>query len=162
MYKIISNHKPCIFHVRNKWYISGGNEWIPCKPSTKLEDIKWEPLYKTEIPFTKDLCLTFEVLSSNGRDFYKVEKNGNNWTCNCPGFHWRNICKHIKLKKEEYEKKTQIKISIVQGLTIFIISGILNFFEQKHSFSWSLIEMSVLSIAGGLTYFGIINFLNEK
>lgn len=45
--------------------------------------------------------MIWEVLSSNGKNFYKVEKNGDNWLCSCPGFHWKGVCKHTRLKQQE-------------------------------------------------------------
>jgi len=35
-----------------------------------------------------------EVSGSKGNKYY-IEKNGNKFTCTCPGFTYRNTCKHI-------------------------------------------------------------------
>lgn len=40
---------------------------------------------------------TMEVEGSNGKK-YTLTKSGLKWTCNCPGYTFRNTCKHIALK----------------------------------------------------------------
>lgn len=103
-YKIKCLYPPCISHFGDKYFISGGSEpRIECESTTTLDDVEWEPTYKIERPSAHSTTdhMIWEVLSSNGKNFYKVEKNGDNWLCSCPGFHWKGVCKHTRLKQQE-------------------------------------------------------------
>jgi hypothetical protein len=108
-YKIKCLYPPCISHHGNRYYISGGGgPWIECKSTTTLEDIEWEPLIKIERPTpTSTDHMIWEVMSSSGREYYKVEKNGDTWLCSCPGFHWRGACKHTRLKQQELSNENK-------------------------------------------------------
>lgn len=61
----------------------------------ELKDKKGEPdaVYfgKKEEP-KKDVIT---VQGSNGKEYY-IEKVGSKYTCTCPGFTFRNTCKHVK------------------------------------------------------------------
>lgn len=49
---------------------------------------------------------TWSIKSSRGNESYTVTRKGNTWHCTCMGFQFRQSCKHIITKKEEYLKKT--------------------------------------------------------
>lgn len=90
-YTVNSSVPPAILFINNKTFIVPS--WIEVPLGTKLEQIVWRPekIIKTETPNV------IEVKSSSG-GVYQIQKIGNKYQCNCPGF-WRSkdrICKHIK------------------------------------------------------------------
>jgi len=63
-------------------------------PLTRIKDIQYSNgsiALKEEI---KEKTETWTVEGSRGSK-YIVVKTKNNWTCSCPGFQFRKICRHI-------------------------------------------------------------------
>lgn len=46
-------------------------------------------------PVTKTGEGRYSVLSSNGRDFYRVTIHGDHWLCDCPAGSHGTACKHL-------------------------------------------------------------------
>lgn len=52
----------------------------------------------------KKASKTFNVKGS-GNANYIVKFDGTHWSCNCPGYHFRKFCRHVKETREQYEKQ---------------------------------------------------------
>lgn len=84
---------PAIAHLLNKSVILPF--WIDVPSDTTLDDIVWTKSVNTK---PKPISNIIEVSSSSGEGKYQIQKIGNTYKCNCPGY-WRSkdrICKHIK------------------------------------------------------------------
>lgn len=57
--------------------------------------LKGEPdsVYFPKNTDTSSMSTSVEVEGSNGKKYY-LSKVANRWTCTCPGFQFRNKCKH--------------------------------------------------------------------
>ena len=81
-----------------RWAISGGT-WIEVPLDTTRDELdKYMVWDRPKIDEVKKM--TWEVEGSKG-NVYKVTLTGDRWSCTCPGFRWRNSCKHIEAKKAE-------------------------------------------------------------
>lgn len=71
--------------------------WIPVPSDTELNQLvqvlpKWLVKHRANLPE-----LVAEIKSSKGDMTYKVHRQGNEYTCTCIGFKFKNRnCKHIK------------------------------------------------------------------
>lgn len=43
--------------------------------------------------------------SSSSDEMYSILTDGEAWSCTCPGYFYKGICKHIKLIKHQQESK---------------------------------------------------------
>lgn len=43
--------------------------------------------------------------SSHSDEMYTVLTDGEKWSCTCPGYFYKGLCKHIKLIKQQEESK---------------------------------------------------------
>lgn len=81
-----------IINISDKTYILP--VWLRVPQDTTLDQIEWEK----EIPTPKTDSNIIQVASSSGEGKYQIQKLGDTYKCNCPGY-WRSkdrICKHIK------------------------------------------------------------------
>lgn len=86
--------RPSFQIIKNKKYIIPGD--IEVHPKTEFSDIEVIDIKKDKIVDKE----TWNVKSSNGKDTYKVRRNGEKFTCNCGGW-WRVKnkeigCRHVK------------------------------------------------------------------
>jgi len=79
-------YPPIIFKTATGTYACAGDEWVEVPEGTKLSDLK----RTEETPITR----TFNVQGSKGNS-YTVIHMGDKWTCTCPGYQYRNKCRHI-------------------------------------------------------------------
>ena len=90
-YTVTGPIHPIIFRapISGKLYICP--DWIEVPEGTTLKDVKWiKPVYNKP-----ELVKKFK--SSKGDIYYNVYKTGKDYSCDCPGFKYRNrLCKHIK------------------------------------------------------------------
>lgn len=43
--------------------------------------------------------------SSSSDEMYVILTDGEAWSCTCPGYFYKGICKHVKLIKQQQESK---------------------------------------------------------
>ena len=92
VFKIKSFYPPMIVNISDKTYVLP--VWLRVPQGTTLNQVEWEK----EILIPKADPNIIQVASSSGEGKYQIQKIGNTYKCNCPGY-WRSkdrICKHIK------------------------------------------------------------------
>lgn len=88
---------PCLANIGFKRFAISGGTWIEVPLDTTRADLdKYMVWDRPKIDEVKRM--TWEVEGSKGNT-YKVTLAGKIWTCTCPGFKWRNSCKHIETRK---------------------------------------------------------------
>ena len=88
---------PCLANIGFKRYAISGGTWIEVPLDTTRDELdKYMVWDRPKIDEVKRM--TWEVEGSKG-NVYKVTLTGDRWSCTCPGFKWRNSCKHIEAKK---------------------------------------------------------------
>ena len=91
-------YPPCLATmVSGKRYAISGSTWIEVPLDTTLDDVHKYMIWKRTKTRTEEVK-TWKVEGSKG-NVYKVTLSGDRWSCTCPGFRWRNSCKHIEAKK---------------------------------------------------------------
>jgi hypothetical protein len=92
VFKVKSFYPPMIINISDKTYILP--VWVRVPNGTTLNQIEWEK----EIPTPKPQSNIIEVDSSSGGGKYQIQKIGDTYKCNCPGYYRSKdrICKHIK------------------------------------------------------------------
>lgn len=94
-YSVVSQYRPCLVKLSNTTYIIPN--WIPVPDDTELDQLiqvlpDWLAKHRKNLPE-----LVAEIKSSKGDMTYKVHRQGNEYTCTCVGFKFKNRnCKHIK------------------------------------------------------------------
>lgn len=90
VYKIGGLYPPAIANFPGACSVSTGSAQLTVPPGTKLSQIRWarsSEVFETTVP------------SSSGGE-YKVRLLNGSWTCECLGYHYRRVCRHINhLKK---------------------------------------------------------------
>jgi hypothetical protein len=97
-YEIKSALNPGIFKspVTGKTFIIAGDQpWMEVPPETTLDDIKWTPLYKSQISQSDAPKQVFEVEGSKGNKYTVKQAANDSWSCTCAGFGYRNSCRHV-------------------------------------------------------------------
>tara|TARA_B100000131_G_C18056003_1_gene588430 strand:+ start:802 stop:1110 length:309 start_codon:yes stop_codon:yes gene_type:complete len=89
---------PALANIGYKRWAISGSTWIEVPPDTTRDDLdKYMVWDRPKIDKVK--TMTWEVEGSKGNT-YKVTFGGGHWSCTCPGFKWRNSCKHIEARKK--------------------------------------------------------------
>jgi hypothetical protein len=89
--KVKGPYPPVIFKTDTGTYACAGTEWLKVPEGTKLNAITGT----NETPTTE----TYKVEGSKGNN-YTVIYTGDKWSCTCPGYQFRNKCKHIDIAKQ--------------------------------------------------------------
>jgi hypothetical protein len=99
---VLEDIYPPIIRSKDEYYnfVVLGGKWYVAPKNVTLEMVRtqWKHPYR-DINSTTTLVPTiksFEVLSSNGKDYYTVTIQGSYNSCTCPGFGFRGYCKHVK------------------------------------------------------------------
>lgn len=90
-YPVEVNMNPAIYKstIDGKTYAIGGI-WVEVPDGTTLDDVHKYAVYNPP----KHDVKTWKVKSSSGSTYTVRRINGERYTCDCPGFKWRNKCKH--------------------------------------------------------------------
>jgi len=89
---------PCLSTMPSgKRYAISGGVWIEVPLDTTRDDLDQYMIWKRP---AVEQVETWEVTGSKG-DAYKVTfgSTAGKWSCTCPGFGWRQKCKHIESRK---------------------------------------------------------------
>jgi len=84
----------------NKTYAIAGSTWIEVPDGTKFAEISKYMVFDGWNSSSNDE-VEYEVAGSRGNK-YRVRRNSKGiWSCTCPGFGFRQKCKHVaeKIKK---------------------------------------------------------------
>ena len=90
-------YPPAILRLNGKCWAVSGSTWISVPLDTTREDLDKYMIWSRP-KIRTDNVKTWKVEGSKG-NVYKVTFGGDRWSCTCPGFRWRNSCKHIDAKK---------------------------------------------------------------
>ncbi len=88
---------PCLANIGFKRFAISGGTWIEVPLDTTRDELGLYMVWDRPKIDTVER-MTWEVEGSKG-NVYKVTLTGDHWSCTCPGFRWRNSCKHIEAKK---------------------------------------------------------------
>lgn len=102
--KIVGDYPPVIVETPAGTWAVTGSCWIKISPTTTLEEVRalWEKpvnsITAAEIMADIDSTIiedaTYPVTGSSG-NLYHVRYTNGRWSCECTGFSYRGICKHI-------------------------------------------------------------------
>lgn len=91
---------PSIISISNKTFIVlpwSGKNWVEVPNGTLLSSIEfvnsWQELQKIKTTYKIGI---FEEPSSDGKDKYIINSDGETATCNCKGFGFRRKCRHVE------------------------------------------------------------------
>jgi len=91
--KVRSMLPPIIANVLGIRYGIIDKQWYPIDDKITVDDLR-----KFHLPYFSKV-ITHEVIGSDGITTYTVTISENNYSCTCPGYKFRTICKHINLFK---------------------------------------------------------------
>ena len=90
-----------VYPASGKTYVCPG--WIEVPSDTTLEEVYSHWIQHQPPQEKKPTALISEtVMSSSGKGSYLVEFDGMYWNCTCPGFGFRQTCRHLEKIKEKY------------------------------------------------------------
>ena len=85
---------PILANMPSGRYAISGATWLRVPDDTTREDLPRYMVVKAREPDTEATDAMYEVQGSKG-NVYVVKIRGNQWSCTCPGFGWRQKCRHI-------------------------------------------------------------------
>jgi hypothetical protein len=93
---------PGIVKFNGKTFICPG--WHEIPNGTELTEVfkHWTQIKKFDEAKPTQM-IKEAVESSKGDKMYIVQFNNGMWDCDCPGFSFRRICKHVNLIKQKYQ-----------------------------------------------------------
>lgn len=104
---IVCTSYPIIFSVKGRTYISPvqGEGWLEVPFGTTLDDIEFittNTVATNRTENKREDRWVWHVEGDSGKE-YVIVKDGLVWSCSCPGFMYRQTCKHVIREKAKWE-----------------------------------------------------------